>query len=104
MLPFGFFASVGRGYLPPMGAAFLALLMANVVSYAGWGEYFPWAIPGLYGKGKSTLAPVSFLIVILTGLLGVIATYFVVEIFRSEPLDDHSHENTVLRYFLSDDL
>ena len=49
--------------------------MANVVSYAGWGEYFPWAVPGIYGQGKGALAPVSFGIVILTGLLGAAATY-----------------------------
>ena len=76
VLPFGFLASVGRGYLLPMGAAFLALVMANLVSVAGWGEYFPWAIPGLFSQPKSALGPASFVIVILTGLVGVAITYF----------------------------
>lgn len=75
VLPIGFFASVGRGYLLPMGTAILALLMANVVAVAGWGEFFPWAIPGLFGQGKSALAPISFGIVILAGFGGVICTY-----------------------------
>jgi len=75
VLPFAFFASVGRGYLLPVGVAFLALMMANVVGLAGWGEFFPWAIPGLYAQAKGTLAPISFWIVFLTGLSGMIATY-----------------------------
>jgi ABC-2 type transport system permease protein len=75
ILPFGFFASVGRGYLLPIGVAILALIMANVVMIAGWGDYFPWAIPLLYSQGKNALPPASFWIVILTGLAGMVGTY-----------------------------
>jgi ABC-2 type transport system permease protein len=75
VVPFAFFASIGRGYLLPVGAAILALIMANVVVVAGWGEYFPWAIPMLYAQGKSALGPMSFWIVLLTGLVGMIGTY-----------------------------
>jgi len=75
ILPFAFLASVGRGYLLPLGGAILAVMMANVVGLAGWGEYFPWAVPGLYAMGKSPLTPISYLIVFLTGLVGMIATY-----------------------------
>ena len=75
MLPFAFFASLGRGYLLPIGMSFLTLILANLVMAAGWGEYFPWAIIALYSQGKEALQPVSFLIVILTGLVGVVATY-----------------------------
>ncbi len=74
IMPFAFFASVGRGYLLPMGVAILALIMANLVVVAGWGEYFPWAIPMLYAQGKSPLTPISYWIVLLTGLVGMIAT------------------------------
>ncbi len=73
--PFAFFASVGRGYLLPMGVAVLTLIIANVVMVAGWGEYFPWAVPGLFSQGKSVLAPISYWIVILTGLVGMFGTY-----------------------------
>jgi len=74
-LPFAFFASVGRGYLLPMGAAVLTLMMTNIVVLAGWGEFFPWAVPGLYAQGKGSLPPVSYWIVLLTCLGGMIATY-----------------------------
>lgn len=72
--PFAFFASLGRGYLLPLGMAVLAVLLANLVIVAGWGEYFPWAVPGLYVQGTE-LAPVSFWIVALTGLAGMLATH-----------------------------
>ena len=75
VLPFALFASVGRGYLLPMGVAILSLIMANLVMVVGWGEYFPWAVPGLYAQGKSSLAPVSYWIVMVTGLAGVAGTY-----------------------------
>jgi ABC-type transport system involved in multi-copper enzyme maturation permease subunit len=75
VLPFAFFASVGRGYLLPVGVAMIIMMMTNLVSIMGWGEYFPWAIPGLYAQGKSSLPPISYVILILTGLAGMIITY-----------------------------
>lgn len=75
-LPFAFFASVGRGYLLPVGIAVLTLMMTNLVAIAGWGEYFPWAVPGLYAQGKTTLAPISFWIVIFTSVVGMAITYW----------------------------
>jgi len=75
VLPFAFFASVGRGYLLPIGVAILALIMANVVLIAGWGEYFPWAVPLLFSQGKSALPPASYWVVFLTGLAGMFGTY-----------------------------
>ena len=75
MLPFALFASLGRGYLLPIGVAFLTLILANVVVVAGWGEYFPWAVLGLYAQGKNSLPAVSFVIVILTGAVGIVGTY-----------------------------
>jgi ABC-2 type transport system permease protein len=75
VLPFAFFASVGRGYLLPMAAAVLTLIMANLMMVVGWAEYFPWAVPMLYAQGKSYLAPISYWIVFLTGLAGMIGTY-----------------------------
>jgi ABC-2 type transport system permease protein len=75
VMPFALFASVGRGYLLPIGLAVLTLMMTNLVAIAGWGEYFPWAVPGLYAQGKSSLPPISYWIVLMTGLAGMIATY-----------------------------
>jgi len=75
VMPFALFASVGRGYLLPIGVAVLTLMMTNLVAIAGWGEYFPWAVPGLYAQGESSVTPISYWIVLLTGLAGMIATY-----------------------------
>ncbi len=75
VMPFALFASVGRGYLLPMGLAVLTLMMANLVAILGWGEYFPWAVPMLYAQGKSSLTPISYWIVFFTSLAGMIATY-----------------------------
>ena len=74
-LPFALFASVGRGYLLPVGVAFLTLLLTNVVAFVGYGEYFPWAVPGLYAQGSGSLSAISYWIVLLTGLAGMIGTY-----------------------------
>jgi len=75
VMPFALFASVGRGYLLPVGVAVLTLMMTNLVAIVGWGEYFPWAVPGLYALGKSSLTPISYWIVFLTSLAGMIATH-----------------------------
>jgi ABC-2 type transport system permease protein len=75
VVPFALLASVGRGYLLPLGAAILALIMANLLMIAGWGDYYPWGIPGIYAQGKNSLPPISYVIVILTGLAGMIGTY-----------------------------
>ena len=75
ILPFALFASIGRGYLLPIGLAVLTLMMTNLVAIAGWGEYFPWAVPGFYAQGKVLLGAASYWIVVLTGLAGMAATY-----------------------------
>jgi ABC-2 type transport system permease protein len=75
ILPFALLASIGRGYLLPIGMAILVLMTANIVVLIGWGEYFPWAIPGLYGMQNNHLTPLSYWIVILTGMTGMIGTY-----------------------------
>ncbi len=48
VFPVAFFASVGRGYLLPMGFTLLMLVLGNVIVIAGWGSYFPWSVPALY--------------------------------------------------------
>src|SRR5216684_732026 len=77
IFPFAFFASVGRGYLLPMGVTLLVLVLGNVVAIAGWGNYFPWAVPALYSEltGKGNLEAASYLLVLLTGLAGMAGTY-----------------------------
>jgi ABC-2 type transport system permease protein len=76
VLPFALFASLGRGYLLPIGMAVLILMLTNLVALAGWGEFFPWAVPGLYMQAKAPLPLVSYLLVLLTGFIGVCLTYW----------------------------
>ena len=77
ILPFAFFASIGRGYLLPIGIVLLVIVLGNVVAIAGWGAYFPWAVPALYAgfPGRENLDLASYLLVILTGLAGMAGTY-----------------------------
>jgi ABC-2 type transport system permease protein len=75
VLPFAFFASVGRGYILPMGVSVLALITANLIMVVGWAEYFPWAVPILCAQGDGSLTPVSYWIVFITSLAGMIGTY-----------------------------
>jgi ABC-2 type transport system permease protein len=75
VLPFAFFASIGRGYLLPIGAAILALISANLVTVTGLGEYFPWAIPMLFSQSKHALPTISYVIVVATGAAGMLSTY-----------------------------
>ena len=72
--PIIFFASAGHGYLPPVGVAILAVGLAQVVGIIGYGEYFPWTIPGLYSQGEN-LGMVSYVIVILTSVAGIAGTF-----------------------------
>lgn len=75
VIPFALLASVGRGYLLPIGVAALILMMANLAMVLGRGEYFPWAIPGIFAQGETALTPASYWIVLFTGLAGMAATY-----------------------------
>ena len=72
--PFAFFASVGRGYLLPIGLAILTAILGNLSITLGWGEYFPWSVPGLYMQG-APLTPISYGLIVLTGLAGMAGTY-----------------------------
>jgi ABC-2 type transport system permease protein len=75
ILPFALIASIGRGYLLPMGMAVLTLLAANILMILGWAEYFPWAVPMLYAQGEYPLPSISYWIVFLTCLAGMAGTY-----------------------------
>ncbi len=72
-LPFAFFASLGRGYLLPVGALMLTMIVAQLVTAAGWAEYFPWAILGVFAQGNP-MGPASFVILALASLTGIGAT------------------------------
>jgi ABC-2 type transport system permease protein len=77
MPPVAFFAGVGRGYLAPMGAAIFFVVAAQIVAAAGWGEFFPWAVPALYaniaGPGIE-MGWISYALVVAAAVLGAAAT------------------------------
>lgn len=76
--PFAWVASAGRGYLPPIGVMFLVIFLSQVVAALGWGAYFPYSVPaissGVAGPSMQDLDAGSYLLVFLTGILGVVGT------------------------------
>ncbi len=71
-------ATLGRGYLPPIGFTIFMLLMGNVIGATGWGKWFPWSIvpmlAGMSGPRIEVLTPVSMVVVGSTFVAGVAAT------------------------------
>ena len=76
--PVAFFASYGRGYLPPIGFVILTLAIAQFVGLVNLAPYFPWAIPSLYtgaaGTESAQLGIISYIILFLTSIFGLIGT------------------------------
>lgn len=76
--PAAFFASYGRGYLSPFGFILLIVIFAQIIAIAGYGEYFPWAVPALIsdfaGNGDTIVGGLSIVIVMLTSVIGVVGT------------------------------
>ena len=72
-------ASVGRGYLPPLGWAFLSMALAQIAAVMGWGDWFPWAVPSLLsefsGPHAEALGMHSYLTVLLIFVAGTISTF-----------------------------
>jgi ABC-2 type transport system permease protein len=70
-------AGIGRGYMAPLGFAILMVFLAQVLAATGWGAWFPWAVPalfaGLAGPRTELLGTASYLVVVITGLVALIA-------------------------------
>ncbi|MGD9091467.1 MAG: ABC transporter permease [Anaerolineales bacterium] len=80
LMPFvALFASVGRGYLPPLGWAFLTLVLAQIMGLLGWGDWFPWSVPvlisGMAGPTSEQIGPHSYILVLLAFIVGAGATF-----------------------------
>jgi ABC-2 type transport system permease protein len=79
VMPIIFSACAGRGYLLPMGVMFLCIILGQVASITGWGEFFPWSIPAVFaqaaGKHNGYPGVVSYIIVLLTGVAGVAGAF-----------------------------
>jgi ABC-2 type transport system permease protein len=83
LMPFvALLASVGRGYIPPLGWAIATLGLAQVAGLMGRGDWFPWAVPGLYslmfsmmyGQRTEPLGPHSYVVIALTFVAGLVST------------------------------
>ncbi len=75
VLPYAFFASLGRGYILPMAMGVLTLITANLLMAVGLAEYFPWAVPLLSAQGTVALKPASYIILLATSIAGMLVTY-----------------------------
>jgi ABC-2 type transport system permease protein len=76
--PVAFLASVGRGYLSPLGFMVFTIVLAQIIAVAGYGQFFPWSIPALIsgaaGSDSSMIEDISIIIVLLTSILGLVGT------------------------------
>ncbi len=72
-------ASAGRGYLPAIGWTILTVVFAQVAGITGWGDWFPWAIPGLFsgaaGSRAGMLGPHSYVVLTVACIVGLTATF-----------------------------
>ncbi|MNP64753.1 hypothetical protein D3C76_1602740 [compost metagenome] len=77
-IPVAWVASIGRGYLSPLGFVVLTIVIAQLGAGMGIVEYIPWAVPrllsGASGEEKTHLEAVSLMLPYLTGGIGVIGT------------------------------
>jgi ABC-2 type transport system permease protein len=79
-MPFALIASITRGYLAAVGCLFLVLILGQVISQLGYGEYFPWTIPMFYsgaaealtGKVATALDPISYILVGVVSILSLV--------------------------------
>ena len=80
MTPVAFIASMGRGYLPPLGWSVLTIFFAQIIAATGWGDWFPWSVPALFsgaaGPRGELIGIHSYIIVILAGIIGLAATFY----------------------------
>lgn len=78
--PVAFFASVGRGYLSPLGYMVFTLVLAQIIAATGYGQFFPWSIPalvsGIDGSDNAMIENISIIIVLLTSAFGLVGTMF----------------------------
>ncbi|WP_379156473.1 ABC transporter permease [Paenibacillus sp. sgz5001063] len=77
-IPVAWMASVGRGYLSPLGFVVLTIVIAQFGSGVGLAEYIPWAVPGLLsgasGEEHAHLQTFSRMLPYLTGSIGIVGT------------------------------
>ena len=81
LMPFvALFASAGRGYLPPLGWAFFSMVLAQILSLMGWGDWVPWSVPvllsGMFGpRAAEQVGLHSYIVALLVFIAGVAAVF-----------------------------
>ena len=80
MTPVAVIASIGRGYLPPLGWTVLTIFFSQIIAAIGWGDWFPWSVPALFsgivGPRAEQLGIHSYVLVILVGMIGLAGTFW----------------------------
>jgi ABC-2 type transport system permease protein len=81
LMPFvALLASAGRGYLPPFGWTIFAIVLSQIAVITGWGDWFPWSVAALFsgaaGPRAGLLGPHSYVLVLITSLIGLAATFY----------------------------
>lgn len=73
-----FWASAGRGYMPPLGWAVVTIALAQILAVLGWGSVFPWSVPALIGGAggddAGTVGIAGLAAVAITALVGLVIT------------------------------
>lgn len=73
-------ATLGRGYLAPLGFTIFMLVLGMIVGATGWGKWFPWSIvplfAGVAGPRLEILSPFSLVILVLTSSACVAAVVY----------------------------
>jgi len=77
--PIAFFAIAGKGFMTPLAVVAILLVLAQVIGALGFGNYFPWSVPGIFsGSGgadmKAGLNLFSYLILIVVSITGYVST------------------------------
>lgn len=76
--PVGFIASVGRGYLSPLGFMIFTLALGQIVAVTGRGHIFPWSIPaifsGVIADSNILIEVPGVIIVLITSIAGLMGT------------------------------
>lgn len=80
--PVALIASIGRGYILPIGFVILIMIITQLMflGIPGLSFYFPWALPALFSKVAGEAVPppgiISYLIYLATVLLGLFSTIY----------------------------